>query len=48
MSRPLSANQGPKRIYLGNRSKDQIKSGNLQDSLPSIQYKQNKYEDALR
>ena len=48
MSRPLSANQGPKRIYLGNRSKDQIKSGNLQDSLPSIQYKQNKYEDNFK
>ena len=48
MSRPLSANQGPKQIYLWNRSKDQIRNGILQDSLPSFQYRQNKYEDNFK
>ena len=40
MSRPRSANQGPKKIYLGNKSKDQQKNTNNPDSLPSIHYKQ--------
>ena len=40
MSRPRSANQGPKKIYLGNKSKDQQKNINNPDSLPSIHYKQ--------
>ena len=40
MSRPRSANQGPKKIYLGSKSKDQQKNINNPDSLPSIHYKQ--------
>ena len=40
MSRPNSAKLGPKKIYLGNRAKDQYK--NPQEYLPNIQYKQQK------
>ena len=43
MSRPHSAKQGPKKIYLGNRPKDQYK--NQQEYLPNIQYKQPNYYD---
>ena len=40
MSRPRSANQGPKKIYLGNKPQDKNKIINNPDSLPSIHYKQ--------
>ncbi len=38
MSRPHSANQGPKKIYLANKAKD--KNAIPQEYLPAIQYKQ--------
>ena len=45
MSRPHSAKQGPKKIYLGNKAKEKYNCSIPQEYLPNIQYKQpNNYD----